>query len=158
MMPQSRTASNPNQFVQTGSRFTGFPSQNNAVRVGASARAASPISDQLARGGLPPRKLRLIREYIDANIEKDLCLDELAELANLSKYHFARAFKQSAGVSPHAYLIMRRVDRARELLSNMSMPLAEVALAAGFSNQSHFTCRFREQTGMTPSSYRWNLP
>jgi transcriptional regulator GlxA family with amidase domain len=158
LMPQSQTHLEPIQFNQTESRLTRFRSQNSSVGVGATASVVPAMSCPLARGGLPPRTLRLIREYIETNLEKDVCLDELAGLANLSKCHFARAFKQSAGLPPHAYLINRRVDRARELLSDMSLPLAEVALATGFSNQSHFTRRFREQMGMTPSSYRWNLP
>ena len=157
-MPQGHTRSEPNQTIQTGLHFTQLDFQNNTVGFEENVNVASPMSGPLARGGLPPRILRLIREYIDANLEKNVRLDELARRANLSKYHFARAFKQSAGVPPHTYLIKRRVERARELLSDTSMPLAEVALVAGFSNQSHFTCRFREQIGMTPSSYRWNLP
>ena len=111
----------------------------------------------LARGGLPPRILRHVREYIEANLEKKVCLDELASLADLSKHHFVRAFKQSTGLPPHAYLLRRRVDRACELLADTKMPLAEIALAAGFSDQSHFAHRFREQVGITPSLYRWSL-
>jgi len=157
-MPQGQARFWVKQSKQTKPQFTQLSFQIDAISVNAEANDAPRMAGPQVRGGLPPRTLRLIREYIDANLGKSVCLDELARLARLSKYHFARSFKQSAGVTPHAYLIKRRVDRARELLSDMSMPLAEVALSAGFSNQSHFTCRFREQIGMTPSSYRWNLP
>ena len=107
------------------------------------------------RGGLPPRLLHRICEYIDANLEQNIKLDHLAYLARLSKHHFSRAFKRSLGVAPHAYLIGRRIDRACTLLSMTDMPLVEIALTVGFSDQSHFACRFRQQVGMAPSAYRW---
>jgi transcriptional regulator GlxA family with amidase domain len=72
-------------------------------------------------------------------------------------HHFARAFRTSVGMPPHRYLVERRVARARELLASTNMPLAEIALAAGFSDQSHFARRFREHVGTTPRAYRWNL-
>jgi len=110
-----------------------------------------------ARGGLPPRILRRVCEYIDGHLEKNVCLDTLAELANLSKYHFSRAFKKSVGIPPHYYLLKRRVQRAQNLLAHTKLPIAEIALAAGFSDQSHFARRFREHVGISPSTYRWNL-
>ena len=109
------------------------------------------------RGGIPPRVLRRICDYIDANLEESISLDQLAKLAGFSKYHFTRIFKQATGLPPHAYLLKRRADRACELLSDTNMPIAEVAIAAGFSNQSHLTCRFRDQLRMTPRAFRWNL-
>ncbi len=81
----------------------------------------------------------------------------LAGIAGLSMYHFARAFKQSEGVTPHGYLVQCRVRRAQELLAGTDMSLAEIARAAGFSDPNHCTCRFREHLGITPSSYRWSM-
>ena len=112
----------------------------------------------VVRGGLPPRVLRRVREYIDAHIEKRISVEALATLANLSVCYFVRAFKQSVGATPHDYLIRRRVERTMELLSGTDMPLSEIALAAGFADQSHCARRFREHVGMSPRDYRWSIP
>ena len=82
------------------------------------------------RGGLPPRALRRVREYIEAHLEETISIDALAGIVGLSKYHFARAFKQSEGLTPHDYLLQCRVRRAQELLANTDLPLSEIALAA----------------------------
>jgi AraC-like DNA-binding protein len=108
------------------------------------------------RGGLPPRALQRVREFIDAHLEENIYIRALASIAGLSMYHFARAFKQSEGMTPHEYLIQCRVRRAKDLLAETDLPLSEVALASGFSDQSHCARRFREHVGVTPSSYRWS--
>ena len=109
------------------------------------------------RGGLPPRALRRVREYIEAHLEETISIEALAGIVGFSKYHFARAFKQSEGLTPHDYLLQCRVRRAQELLANTDLSLAEIALASGFSDQSHCARRFRERVGVTPSSYRWSM-
>jgi transcriptional regulator GlxA family with amidase domain len=109
----------------------------------------------LVRGGLPPRALRRVREHIDANIKQRISVKALAKLANLSVWYFVRAFKQSVGVTPHNYLIRRRVERTSELLSGTELSLSEIALAAGFADQSHCARRFRQHVGMSPREYRW---
>ena len=111
----------------------------------------------LVRGGLPPRVLRRVREHIDANIEQRISVEALAELADLSVWYFVRAFKQSVGVTPHNYLIRRRVERTLELLSGTELSVSEIALASGFADQSHCARRFRELVGMSPQEYRWLL-
>ena len=118
--------------------------------------AASPAS--YVRGGLPPRIVRRLREHIDNNIDKRISVGTLAKLANLSVCYFVRAFKESVGVTPHDYLIRRRVERTMELLSGTEMPLSEIALAAGFADQSHCARRFRQHVGMSPRHYRWSIP
>jgi len=112
-----------------------------------------PANEQ-ARGGLPPGVLRRVRAHIDANLEGNIDLADLAAVANLSRCHFARAFKQSVGATPHHYLVQRRLERAQELLAETEMPLAEIALATGFSDQSHFSRRFREHLHASPSAFR----
>jgi len=107
-----------------------------------------------ARGGLTPGTLRRIREHIEANLEADIDLEVLADIAGLSRCHFARAFKQSAGVTPHSYLMYRRLGRAQRLLAETDLSLAEIALATGFSDQSHFSRRFRELLDVSPSAFR----
>jgi transcriptional regulator GlxA family with amidase domain len=109
------------------------------------------------RGGLPPRALRRVREYIENHLEETISIEALARIVGLSMYHFARAFKQSEGLTPHDYLLRRRVRRAQELLASTDLPLSEIALASGFSDQSHCARRFREHVGITPSSYRWSM-
>lgn len=109
-----------------------------------------------ARGGLPPRALRRVREYIEQHIEESIGLKDLAEVAGLSMFHFARAFKQSQGATPNCYLFQRRVERAQQLLAESDLPLSEIAIATGFSDQSHFARRFREHVGTTPAKYRWS--
>jgi len=112
-----------------------------------------PVNEQ-ARGGLPPGVLRRVRAHVDANLESNIDLADLAAVANLSRCHFARAFKQSVGATPHDYLVQRRLERAQELLADTEMPLAEIALATGFSDQSHFSRRFREHLNASPSAFR----
>jgi AraC family transcriptional regulator len=120
------------------------------------ADAAGPVA--YARGGLPPRTVRRLRDHIDSNIDQRISVDAMAKLANLSVCYFVRAFKQSVGVTPHDYLIRRRVERTMELLSGTDMPLSEIALAAGFADQSHCARRFRQHVGMSPRDYRWMTP
>ena len=108
------------------------------------------------RGGLPPRVLQRITEYIDGNIEQRITLELLAKLANLSVSYFVRAFKQSMGITPHDYLMRRRVQLTIQLLCHTDMPLSEIAHAAGFVDQSHCARRFRQSVGMSPREYRWH--
>jgi transcriptional regulator GlxA family with amidase domain len=132
-----------------------------AIPVAASAREAHAHSVvQLRtriRGGLPPRALRRVREFIETHLEDNISIQTLAAIAGLSKYHFARAFKQSEGITPHGYLVQCRVRRAQDLLAATDLPLSEIALASGFADQSHCARRFREHVGVTPSSYRWSM-
>ena len=92
--------------------------------------------------------------YIDAHLGERMTLLDIAESLDSSAYHFARAFKRSVGIAPHQYVMRRRLDRARELLQNTGLPIAEVALAVGCANQSHFSAQFHKATGVTPLSYR----
>ena len=109
-----------------------------------------------ARGGLPPSAMRRVREHVEVHLSESMDLAELAGVAGLSVYHFARAFKQSAGVTPHHYLVHRRIERAQEMLVRSELPLSEIALAAGFSDQSHLARHFRQMLGMTPGQFRWS--
>jgi transcriptional regulator GlxA family with amidase domain len=135
-----------------------FPAALHGFAASTGATAAPPAAPPLprVRGGLPPRALRRVREYIEANLEENISIQVLAGIAGLSMYHFARAFKQSEGVTPHDYLVQCRVRRAQELLSGTDLPMSEIALASGFSDQSHCARRFREHVGVTPSTYRWS--
>jgi AraC-type DNA-binding domain-containing proteins len=111
-------------------------------------------SREKSSGGLSGYKLRRVREYIDANLGEDISLAEIASVAGLSQYHFARAFRKSTGQTPQQFLMQRRIERAKQLLAKDDLPLVEVSLRAGFKNQSHFTTLFRKFTKMTPKLWR----
>lgn len=105
-------------------------------------------------GGLAGHRLRRVREFVRENLSRDLGLMEIAEVADLSPFHFARAFKQTMGLTPHQYLTNQRIEQAKRLLDTTDLPLVQISLAAGFKNQSHFTTIFRRLTSMTPGAYR----
>jgi AraC-like DNA-binding protein len=108
----------------------------------------------LANGGLTPWQLRLARDTINANLDGDLSLEQIANECRLSVSHFARAFTRSTGISPHRWLMQRRVDVAKDLMLTTDSSLVEIALKCGFSDQSHFTRVFAEATGETPGRWR----
>jgi AraC-like DNA-binding protein len=109
-----------------------------------------------ARGGLPPGALRRVREYVESHLSERIDLAALAAIAGLSVFHFAREFKQSAGVTPHSYLVQKRVERAQAMLARTDLSLSEIALAAGFSDQSHLARHFQQMLGKTPGEFRWS--
>lgn len=108
----------------------------------------------LPRRGLLPGQLRRVIDYMDAHLCEDLSLAELADVAGFSRHYFARSFRLATGMSPHQYLIERRVERACKLLLDTSLPIGEVAVSLGFASQSHMTQHFRRVTGLTPARFR----
>ena len=88
------------------------------------------------------------------NLSEDIYLAELAALVGLSMAHFARAFRQSTGLPPHAWLVARRVERAQDMLTSSDEGVLEIALACGFSHGQHLARAFGRQTGTTPSAWR----
>jgi AraC-like DNA-binding protein len=109
-----------------------------------------------ALGGLSPGAMRRVREYVEVHLGESIDLSMLAGVAGLSVHHFARQFKQSAGVTPHVYLTQRRVERAQEMLVQTDTPLAEIAFAVGFFDQGHLARHFRHMFGTTPREFRWS--
>lgn len=107
-----------------------------------------------ARGGLASWQQRAVTAYIEEHLEETIPLARLADLARLSQYYFCRAFKESLGLPPHRYHIMRRIERAKTMLANAALSVTEIGLAVGFSETSSFTASFRKVTGQTPTSYR----
>jgi AraC family transcriptional regulator len=109
---------------------------------------------RLVTGGLAPWQLRLARDTINAHLEGELSLEQLAHECRLSVTHFAKAFARSTEISPHRWLMQRRVDVAKDLMLTTDSSLVEISLKCGFSDQSHFTRVFAEATGETPGRWR----
>jgi AraC family transcriptional regulator len=112
-----------------------------------------------ARPGLAPHKLQRVLAFIEQHLAEPMRIERLAAAVHMSPFHFARLFKQATGQAPHAYLTARRVERAKELLSDACLPLIHVAANVGFQTQGHFTEVFRRHAGMTPRHFRlhWRL-
>jgi AraC family transcriptional regulator len=106
---------------------------------------------------LTRRKLSRVQELIESRLDADLTLQELAAAVGYSRSHFLRAFRATTGVTPHRYLLNRRIERARRLLGETDMRIAQVAYCCGFSSQAHFTLAFRKVCGLTPGEYRREL-
>jgi AraC-like DNA-binding protein len=98
--------------------------------------------------------LRRARDHADAHYAEELTLDELAGVANLSKYHFVRLFKATYGVSPMEHVSRRRLERAQDLLRATNLTVTEVCVAVGFSSLGSFSSRFRALVGETPSAFQ----
>jgi len=116
----------------------------------------SPRSPARGRDGTLPRaKLRAVVEYVEEHLDTSPSLEQLAAVAGLSPYYFARQFKRATGLPPHQYVVARRVERAKQLLRTGSdFSLAEVAAHAGFSDQSQFSYHFKRVLGVTPGQFR----
>lgn len=107
-----------------------------------------------ARGGLPGWQAARVRDYIEAHLARDLTLEELAGLVQLSTAHFCRAFAQTFGMPPHRYHLTRRIERAKDLLLQEELPVTEIALSLGFGGSSQFARAFRRVAGVTATDFR----
>lgn len=107
-----------------------------------------------ARGGLAPHVLRRAQAMLQANMQAGMSLEALAEECGLSPRHFARAFQESAGVTPHRWLTIVRIASARSMIGAGTLSLAQVADACGFSDQSHLTRLFKRELGVAPAAWR----
>ena len=103
---------------------------------------------------LPRNVLGRVREHIEQGLGRDLSVSELARVAELEPDTFARRFKAAAGLSPHAFVLEQRLQRAERLLASTSVGIAAIAVQVGFSTQSHLTETFRRSRGVTPQAYR----
>jgi AraC family transcriptional regulator len=118
-------------------------------RLERTAPAARPV-----RGGLPAWQQKRVAEFIEEHLAEEISLAALAELVDLSLYHFARTFAQSFGAPPHRYHMARRMDRAQSLLQGPALSVTEIGARIGFRETSSFTRAFRKFTGLTPTEYR----
>jgi AraC family transcriptional regulator len=109
------------------------------------------------KGGMAPRVLRRVVEFMHANIDKQIGLKDLADCAGLSVSHFSFQFRASTNQSPHQYMLRLRVERSKELLADSRLSVLDVGLEVGFRNQQHFATVFRNSVGVPPSVYRTQL-
>jgi len=116
------------------------------------SHAAFPVEPHGVSGGLLPTVLRRVQEYVAAHLPDELRLAELATVANISPYHFARLFRQSVGNSVHSYVTERRLELAARLLAE-GLTLTEVATRTGFADQSHLCRRYKTRFGLSPRAH-----
>ena len=107
-----------------------------------------------AVSALPPYALKRVLEYIANSFQSQISLASLAQEAGYSRGHFLKMFRASTGVTPHQYVLKRRVDHARFLLKRREISIVDIAADCGFSSQAHLTQVFRQYVGVTPAEYR----
>jgi AraC family transcriptional regulator len=113
------------------------------------------LRDQRQRGQEQASPIARVRQHIDAHLAAALTLEQLADVAGMSLFHFCRVFRDSLGVTPHQYILARRMEQAKRLLwAGTGMSMLEVALACGFGSSSHFSAQFKRHTGRTPLQWQ----
>jgi AraC-like DNA-binding protein len=107
-----------------------------------------------SRAGLAPWQVRRVASYMDANLAESIRCEDLARVTRLSTSHFMRAFRESFGAPPHAYLMHRRMERAQQLMLRSDTALRQIALDCGLADQSHLTRLFHKLVGESPAAWR----
>ncbi|WP_213804307.1 AraC family transcriptional regulator [Granulicella sp. dw_53] len=126
-----------------------------AVRFVLSGASSRKKEDLYSSGSaLPKHALRRVLEFIDEDVSAELSLESLADASGYSRGHFLRMFHRATGITPHQYVIKKRLDRAIALFKRRELSLAYIAAECGFSSQAHLTRTFYEHTGVTPGEYR----
>ncbi len=114
----------------------------------------TPLLKESRRGGLPPSRLRRACDYMMSGLRENISLQEVAASVELSTGHFSTAFKQSLGITPHAWVRRQRIDRAKALLDDPNLNLTQIAIILGYANQSSLGVAFKRETGVTPTQWR----
>jgi len=150
-------------LAQTARRFVlsghaGGKMVAESIAILALTEALAGVTDRLSSLQIPKtlskNSLNLVLDAIEENLSENIGPSELAALVGLSPYYFTRAFKKAIGISPHQYVMERRVARTRDALENGSESLADIAYGMGFSSQAHMTDVFKKRLGVTPGKYR----
>lgn len=115
---------------------------------------AQPPRTRPAPAPLPLWRLRLATAYVDAHLAGPVRLEDIARAVGLTRMHFAAQFRAATGVRPHDYLLRRRIERAKLLLSQSETTIVDIALAVGFQSQAHFSTVFKQRVGDSPSIWR----
>ena len=124
-------------------------------RIGTIVKFPGTLQSSSSKGlGLPRYKLRRVTSFVHERIGSPITLDDLANVAGVSRFHFHRQFRKSMGVTPHDYVLRARIERAKALLTGSDLTIGEVSGAVGFADQSHFSNIFRKLTAMTPRGFR----
>jgi AraC family transcriptional regulator len=141
---------------QAGDLFT---DSIEAALAGLLVTACNRVRDKsvVSQNGLPPRRLRRVLEFIHANIDKQLRLEDIASVAELRASHFVQQFRRSMNTSPYKYVLTLRIEQGKRMLENRHLSVLEVAQAVGFDNPQHFATVFRRIAGVSPSTYRRHL-
>ena len=148
-------ADNPTLGTQQYAEALGILLAHELLRIN-NGDGAATIENGHVRGGLAAWQRTRVTDYVEAHLAETVLLSQLAELARLSPFHFARAFKQSFGVPPLRYVSGRRIERAKALLAG-DAPVTQIGVAVGFGETSSFTTAFRRHTGVTPTAFRRGL-
>jgi AraC family transcriptional regulator len=127
--------------------------ERNAQRVAQLLRTP-PVKATGPRSGLSRAALRRVQVFVESNLSSEIRLPDMAARAELSEFHFARAFKVSVDTTPRAYVESRRIAAAERLIGQTDLPLAQIAFDVGLGSQSRLTTAFRRATGLTPAHYR----
>jgi AraC family transcriptional regulator len=120
-------------------------------------RGSTPLASKslvMNDGGLPIARLRKIEDYVRAHLAESISIETLAELAELSPFHFSRVFKQTTGMTPLQFVIRERMLQAQQLIRETSRSLIEIALEVGYTSPSHFAQVFRRTVGVAPTEFR----
>lgn len=142
--------------MMTDTRFLTGANARHSARMAAGAPAGPEWAAALRTevGTLPWSRLRRVIEYVEAHLDRDLRLAQLATVACMSPYHFARLFRRSTGMPPCRFVTWKRIECAIALLAAPDLSVARIARIVGFRTSSHFTTVFRRMTGIPPSTYR----
>ena len=147
-------------LAEANKRYKAFPMLIEALEQSLHVALIHSISETGGKRIKPPgvvlshERRKKVLDFIEANLGKHITLADIASAAAMSPYHFTRAFRTTMGITPVRFVWARRVVMAKTMLRDKRMPIAEVAFACGFGDQSHFTTAFRMGTGATPAQYR----
>ena len=128
--------------------------ESTQQRIGTIVSLNDSVADNREPAAMSSRSIRQIEEFIDARLEHGIDIAELATRIGFSESYFFRVFRKSFGISPHRYLMRRRLALAQRLLTKTDLGLAEIALKAGFADQSHFSRSFQQFMGLSPGAFR----
>jgi transcriptional regulator GlxA family with amidase domain len=121
-----------------------------------SVRLEQPVDADVKQrwSGLAPHRLKRVLACIETRLAEPIQVCELADEVHMSPFHFTRMFKLATGHSPHKYITLQRIERAKELLATSELPIAAIAAAVGYQTQAHFTGVFSRHAGTTPKVFR----